>query len=158
MLGSRWLLEHPTVPRDSIVAQINLDMIGRGGADDVPGGGPHNLKVVGARRLSRELGAVVEAVNGERAEPFALDWSWDAPGHPERIYCRSDHYMYALRGIPVAFFMTGMHRDYHQRTDEPQYIDYPKLAAVTGYVRDLAVRLADRPERPKVSGKADAGC
>ncbi|MFL5579156.1 MAG: M28 family metallopeptidase [Gemmatimonadaceae bacterium] len=158
MVGSRWFTDHPTVPLDSIVAQINVDMIGRGGADDVPGGGPRFLQVVGARRLSRELGDLVEAVNRARAEPLALDWSWDAPTHPERIYCRSDHYMYALHGIPVAFFMTGLHRDYHQPTDEPQYIDYGHLVAVTDYVRELVARIANRDHRPLVDGNGEPGC
>jgi hypothetical protein len=150
MVGARWFTDRPTVPRDSIVAQLNLDMVGRGTAEDVPNGGPRHLQVIGARRLSTALGEVLEAVNAARAEPFALDYSWDANGHPEQIYCRSDHYMYARHGIPIAFFMTGLHRDYHQVTDEPQYIDYPHLAAITGFVRDLAVRLADLDHRPRV--------
>ncbi|MDQ3996840.1 MAG: M28 family peptidase [Gemmatimonadota bacterium] len=150
LLGARHFTENPTVPRDSIVAQINIDMIGRGAAGDTPGGGPNYLLVVGSRRLSTELGDLVEEVNRRRSPRLAFDYSWDAAGHPQRIYCRSDHAMYARYGIPVVFFFTGLHGDYHQVTDEPQYIDYPHYANVTQLVHDLAVDVANRANRPVV--------
>jgi hypothetical protein len=103
---------------------------------------------VGSRRLSKQLGDLVEQVNTESPRPFRFDYQFDADGHPERIYCRSDHYMYARFGIPVAFFTTGLHPDYHQVTDEPQYIDYPKLARVASFVRDVSVRVANLETRP----------
>ena len=152
LFGSEYFTEHPTVPRDSIVAQLNLDMIGRGTAADVRDGGPRYLQVVGARRLSSELGALVETVNSSRPRPFALDYSYDAAGHPEQIYCRSDHYMYARFGIPVAFFTTGDHVDYHYLTDEPRYLDYHKLADVSRFVHDVALRVANGDARPRVDG------
>jgi hypothetical protein len=150
LLGARHFTENPTVPRDSIVAQINIDMIGRGSARDTPGGNSNYLLLVGSRRLSTELGDLVEAVNGRRAPRLNLDYSWDAPGHNQRIYCRSDHAMYARYGIPVVFFFTGLHGDYHQVTDEPQYIDYPHYANITAFVHDLAIELANRAGRPVV--------
>jgi hypothetical protein len=150
LLGARWFSEHATVPRDSIIAQVNIDMIGRGGADDIRGGGPNYLQIIGARRLSTQLGDLVEAVNRTQPSPFAFDYSWDAAGHPQNIYCRSDHYHYARWGIPVAFIWTGLHGDYHQLTDEPQYIDYPHMARVTRFVHDVAVALANREQRPVV--------
>ncbi len=147
LLGSRWFTEHPTVPRDSIVAQLNMDMVGRGKADDVPGGGPTYLQLVGSRRLSTELGDLVEAVNRGESHPFHFDYQYDANGEPHNIYCRSDHAMYARFGIPVTFFTTGLHRDYHQVTDEPEYIDYPHMAAVAQLVHDVALRVADLDHR-----------
>ena len=152
LYGAQWFTEHPTVPRDSIVAQLNLDMIGRGTAADLRSGGPGYLELIGARRLSTELGDIIDAVNAERPRPFALDYTMDAPGHPEQIYCRSDHYMYARFGIPVAFFTTGGHVDYHYLTDEAQYIDYEKLAEVSRLVHDVALRVANREARPRVDG------
>jgi Zn-dependent M28 family amino/carboxypeptidase len=145
LLGSRWYADHPTVSRDSIVAQLNIDMIGRGGREDVATGGPDYVGIVGSRRLSTELGGLA-AEEGRRAG-LRLDYALDADGHPQNIYCRSDHYNYARYGIPIAFFFTGLHGDYHQVTDEPQYIDYPHYARITNYVRDLAVRLADLDHR-----------
>ena len=147
LFGSQYFTDHPTVTRDSIVAQLNMDMIGRGRADDENGGGPGYLQLIGTRRLSTELGDMIETVNKERKQPFTFDYQFDASGHPEQYYCRSDHYMYARYGIPIAFFTTGNHRDYHQVTDEPEYIDYDKLAHVSQFVYDVATRVANLDHR-----------
>ncbi|HEU4631088.1 MAG TPA: M28 family peptidase [Gemmatimonadaceae bacterium] len=147
MLGSAYFTDHPTVPLDSIVAQINVDMIGRGSAADLVNGGPGYVGVVGASRLSTELGELVERVNAEGDHGLTFDYALDAAGHPQNIYCRSDHYSYARHGIPIAFFFTGLHGDYHQVTDEPQYIDYPHYARITRYLQDLVLAVADRPSR-----------
>jgi hypothetical protein len=145
--GSEYFTDHPTVPRDSIVAQLNMDMIGRGRPDDEKGGGPGYLQLIGSRRLSTELGNLVEAVAKTEPTPFHFDYSYDANGHPEQYYCRSDHYEYARYGIPITFFSTGGHRDYHEVTDEPQYIDYEQLARVTTLVNDVALRIANLDHR-----------
>ena len=147
LFGSQYFTDHPTVPRDSIVAQLNMDMVGRGRADDEVGGGPAYLQLIGTRRLSTELGDLIESVNKTRRQPFTFDYQYDASGHPEQYYCRSDHYMYARYGIPIAFFTTGSHRDYHQVTDEPQYIDYDKLAHVSQFVHDVATAVANLDHR-----------
>jgi hypothetical protein len=147
LVGSDWYTKHPTVPRDSIVAQLNLDMVGRGAASDLKGGGPTYLQLVGTRRLSTELGDLVETVNKMRKTPFTFDYTFDAPGHPENIYCRSDHASYARYGIPVAFFTTGLHADYHQVTDEAEYIDYPHMASVAQFVHDVALSVANADKR-----------
>jgi hypothetical protein len=148
--GSQYFTDHPTVPRDSIVAQLNMDMIGRGTATDIKGGGPAYLQLIGSRRLSTELGDIVEAVNKTEPKPFTFDYQFDANGHPQQYYCRSDHYEYARYGIPITFFTTGGHRDYHEVTDEPQYIDYDHLARVTTLVHDIALRVANLDHRPAV--------
>ena len=147
LFGSQYFTDHPTVTRDSIVAQLNMDMIGRGRADDETGGGPGYLQLIGTRRLSTELGDLIETVNKARKQPFTFDYQFDASGHPEQYYCRSDHYMYARYGIPIAFFTTGNHRDYHQVTDEPEYIDYEKLAHVAQFVYDIAATVANLDHR-----------
>jgi peptidase M28-like protein len=142
LIGSDYFTRHPTVPRDSIVAQLNIDMIGRGEPDDIAGGGPGYLQMIGSHRLSTELGDLVEAVNREQAPSFKFDYTFDADGNPSNYYCRSDHYMYARFGIPIAFFSSGSHRDYHQITDEAQYIDYEKMAHVSRLVAETALRVA----------------
>ena len=147
LLGSRWYSDHSTVPRDSIVAQLNMDMVGRGAKTDLPVGSATYLQLVGSRRLSTELGDLVEAVNKTEKMPFTFDYQFDANGHPENIYCRSDHYNYARWGIPVVFFTTGLHGDYHQVTDEPQYIDYPHMARVGQLVYDVATKVANLDHR-----------
>jgi hypothetical protein len=148
--GSRWFTDHPTVPRDSIVAQVNIDMIARGGPQDEKLGGPGYIQAIGTRRLSTELGDLVERVNRDGKYGLDFDYTYDADGHPDNFYCRSDHYMYARYGIPIAFFSTGGHRDYHQVTDEVGYLDFTKYTSVTRFVTDLAGQLAELDHRPVV--------
>jgi hypothetical protein len=158
MLGSGLFTDHPlpSVPRDSIVAQLNMDMVGRGRATDATGeakdgsllhGGPGYLQLVGSRRLSTELGDLVEKVNKDDKFGFNFDYNLDANGHPQNIYCRSDHWSYAKWGIPVVFMTTGGHADYHQLTDEPQYIDYDHMAQIDKFVFALAVKIANLDHR-----------
>ena len=147
LFGSEYFTDHPTVPRDSIVAQINIDMIGRGSASDVVGGGPTYLQLIGPKRLSADYQNLITRVNAARPTPFRIDNQFDAEGHPEQIYCRSDHWNYARYGIPVAFFSTGSHLDYHQVTDEPQYIDYDHYQSIVKFVYDVARTVANRDTR-----------
>ena len=81
--------------------------------------------------------------------PFVFNYTFDAPGHPLQYYCRADHYNYARYGIPAVAFSRGEHLDYHQVTDEAQYIDYPDFARVTRMVHAAALALANMPLRPK---------
>ena len=161
LLGSTYYTDHPTVPRDSIVTQLNIDMVGRGDSWDMTGhsiggaqlhGNPNYLQLVGSRRLSTELGNLAETVNNEDHHNLSFDYSMDANGHPQNIYCRSDHYEYARYNIPIIFFTTGGHSDYHQVTDEAQYIDYPHMARIDNYIEDLLVHVADLDHRPVVDG------
>ena len=158
--GSAYFTGKPTVPRDSIVAQLNMDMVGRGSQTDQTGvsaagqelrGGPDYLQLVGSRRLSTELGDLVERINTTKKHGFSFDYAMDANGHPMNIYCRSDHYEYAKWGIPVAFVTTGGHSAYHQLTDEPQYIDYAHMLRVAKLVTDIAVEVGNG-KRPTVDG------
>src|SRR5581483_10353630 len=110
-------------------------------------GSPNYVQLIGSRRLSTELGDLVEKVNKDKGHNMTLDYSLDADGHPQNIYCRSDHYEYARYGIPIVFFTTGLHQDYHQLSDEPQYIDYEHMARVDRLVYDIAVRVADLDHR-----------
>jgi hypothetical protein len=140
--GSAHFTARPTVPLKSIVAHLNLDMVGRNH--------PDSLHVVGSRRLSTQLGEAVEAVNRRQTRPFALDYTLDAPKHAEGVFCRSDHLNYAKHGIPVVFFTTGQHPDYHRPSDEAGKLNYAKLARITVLAGDLAAELANRPARPVV--------
>jgi hypothetical protein len=161
LAGSAWFTDHPTVSRDSIVAEIDEDMIGRGGRADLPAGGLTYLEVVGARRLSHEFGDLLEAANAAQSVPFVFNYSYDAPGHPLQYYCRADHYNYARYGIPSVSLSRGEHLDYHQVTDEPQYIDYDNLARVARLVREAALRVGNAEHRPALDrpkGDPQAPC
>lgn len=145
LFGSESFTEHPTVPLDSIVAQLNADMIGRNGDDSLyivgPGAAPNGQSAV--------LGAVVDSVNAAEAKPFVFDREWDTTTHPERIYYRSDHFNYAKKGIPIVFFTTGLHPQYHQVSDEPALINYEKMARVGRLMYDTGLALGNRLTRPK---------
>ena len=154
--GASYYTAHPTVPRDSIVGQLNMDMVGRGGASDVTGedlegkplmGGEGYVQLIGSRRLSTEMGDLLETVNTEKKLGLRFDYGMDANGHQQNIYCRSDHYEYAKFGIPITFITTGGHADYHQVTDEPQYIEYPHMTKVAQFVFESAMRIANLDHR-----------
>src|SRR5688572_30117353 len=154
--GADYFTANPTVPRDSIVGQLNMDMVGRGGANDVTGedlegkplkGGEGYVQLIGSRRLSTEMGDLLESVNTEKKLGLRFDYAMDANGHGQNIYCRSDHYEYAKYGIPVTFLSTGGHADYHQVTDEPQYIEYPHMTLVARFVYESAMRIANLDHR-----------
>ena len=153
LVGSRWWTDNPTVPLNQVVSNINMDMIGRGRAEDIPGGGPDYLGFLGADRLSTVLGERVQAINKQQSNPLRLDnrfdWPIAWPGY-NNIYGRSDHANFARYNIPIVFFFTGLHADYHQVTDEPQYIDYPHYSRIVNFVKDLTVDVANLPTRPKV--------
>jgi hypothetical protein len=154
--GADHFTANPTVPRDSIVGQLNMDMVGRGGASDITGenkeggllrGGEGYVQLIGSRRLSTELGDLIETVNTEKQLGLRFDYAMDANGHPQNIYCRSDHYEYAKYGVPIVFFTTGGHSDYHQVTDEPQYLDYGRMAQVARLVHASALQIGNLDHR-----------
>ncbi|WP_373069417.1 M28 family peptidase [Gemmatimonas sp.] len=158
LIGSAFFVRNPTVPIDSVVAQLNVDMIGRGRAEDLPSGGPDYVGVVGSFFDSKDLGETVKAVNTKQAKPLTLDYKFDEPiawsGY-NNIYGRSDHFNYAQQGVPIAFFFTGLHGDYHQRSDEPEFIDYPHYAKIANYIKDLVVDVGNGP-RPRLNGTKPA--
>jgi hypothetical protein len=145
LLGSSWFTDHPTVPIDSIVAQLNMDMIGRN-ADTL-------LYVVGPlaapNNQSKRLGAILDSVNTATPTPFRFNRDWDSATHPEHIYERSDHYNYARKGIPIVFLTTGLHDDYHKVSDEPRKIDFAKMARVTRLMTELGRAVANSSRRPR---------
>ncbi len=151
--GSRYITAFPPVPIDRIVAQLNLDMIGRSrrAGDDTAANygltGPDEVYVVGASRLSRALADTVASVNRAYLN-LTLNPKYDDPADPERIYERSDHYQYAQKGIPVAFFFSGLHEDYHRPSDEIDRIDFVKLQKIARTVLAVAWALGNAPDRP----------
>jgi hypothetical protein len=144
LLGSAYFTAHPTVPIDSVVAMLNADMIGRNARDRLYVVGPS----AAPNRLSARLGEVVDSVNAALPAPFTFDRSWDAFAHPEQIYQRSDHYNYAKRGVPVAFFTSGVHPQYHDVGDDASLIDYEKMRRVSTLLLEIARAVGNDPNRP----------
>ena len=152
LLGSEWFVDHPTIPLASIVAAHNMDMVGKGHVDQVKFGGPTSLQVLGMRRLSREFGDIIDSVNATRAETMALDKSWDVVANPLNRFCRSDQVSYVHHDVPVTYFSLGYAQDYHQATDEPQYIDYDHAARVGRFIHDVMLAIATRKDKPAIAG------
>ena len=153
--GSRYFTEFPTVPLDHIVAQINIDMIGRSKkADDTNASnreltGPDSIYLIGSTMMSTELGELVNAVNKSFLN-LTFDTKYDDPRDPNRFFFRSDHFNYARKGIPIIFFFDGTHEDYHRPGDTADKIDYQKMEKVTRTIYMTAWEIANRPARLKV--------
>jgi hypothetical protein len=145
LLGSSYFAAHPTVPMASIVAMLNADMIGRNA--------PERLYMVGPNaapnRVSARLGEIVDSVNAVSPAPFAFDRSWDVFAHPEQIFQRSDHYNYAKLGVPVAFFTSGLHPEYHDVGDSADLVDYEKLRRVTALMLGVARAVGNSTDSPR---------
>jgi Zn-dependent M28 family amino/carboxypeptidase len=152
LLGSRWFVDHPTIPLAQVVAAHNMDMVGRGRASEVKFGGPSSLQILGARRLSREFGDVIDSVNAVRDEPMALDKSWEVTANPLNRFCRSDQVSYVRKDVPVTYFSLGYALDYHQASDEPQYIDYEHAARVGRFIHDVMWAISERRDRLAIAG------
>jgi hypothetical protein len=153
--GSEYFTSFPTVPLKQVVAQLNIDMIGRSkkAGDTNPANkmltGPDEIYVIGSRMMSDELADRSVAVNGAYMN-IKYNYHYDEPNDPERLFYRSDHFNYARKGIPIIFFFDGVHEDYHQPTDSPDKIDYQKMQTVTRTVFILASEIANARTRPAV--------
>jgi len=153
--GSRYFTEYPTVPLNQIVAQINIDMIGRSKkeGDTNPRNseltGPDAVYLIGSTMMSTELGELVNAVNKSYLN-ITFDTKYDDPKDPNRFFFRSDHYNYARKGIPIIFFFDGVHEDYHRAGDTADKIDYQKMEKITRTVYMTLWEIGNRPARLKV--------
>ena len=152
LLGSRWFTDHPTIPLSSIVAAHNMDMLGKGRVDQVKFGGPTSVQTLGARRLARDFGDIIDSVNATRAETMAIDKTWDVSANPMNRFCRSDQVNYVRNNVPVTYFSLGYAQDYHQATDEPQYIEYDHTARLARFIHDVMLAIANRKDRPAITG------
>ena len=149
--GSRYMADYPEVPLDKVSAQLNIDMIGRNRCDDPKE--ENTVYVVGSDRISTELHNLNEGANASLKQPMKLDYEMNDPADPESIYTRSDHYSYASKGIPIIFYTTGLHRDYHYLTDEVSKIDFPKLAHITQLVYATGMNVANLDHFPARDNK-----
>jgi hypothetical protein len=147
LLGSKWFSANPTVPKESIVAVLNGDMIGRNH--------PDSAAILGMRpphRNSAELVRMALEANAEGPR-FKLDTLWDKPEHVEGWYFRSDHLPYARAGVPALMYTTLLHADYHTPMDEAAAIDIKKLHRMTEWMYRTGWKVANATRRPAV----DAG-
>ncbi|MEK6409846.1 MAG: M28 family peptidase [Acidobacteriota bacterium] len=144
--GSRYFADYPTVPMDKIVAQINMDMVGRN--RDNKAEESSTVYVVGSDRISTEFHNVTVDANGALAKPLKLDYEMNDPTDLEQIYYRSDHYSYAAKGVPIVFLTTGLHPDYHTNTDSVEKINFDKMARIGQYAYEIGARTANMDHPP----------
>lgn len=135
--GSNYFTKNPTVPIKDMVADLNIDMIGRNWPDTI----------VAIGRQHSDLGTTLAAVNAQHPElgMTAIDDKWPE----ENFYGRSDHYNFAKNGVPILFFFNGVHEDYHQVSDSPDKINADKESRILQLLFYLGQAIANNPERPQ---------
>jgi Zn-dependent M28 family amino/carboxypeptidase len=146
--GSRYMSDHPVLPIEQMVAMLNIDMVGRNRCDDPAQ--TNTVYLVGSERISTELHNLSEQANAALPQPrrLTLDYEYNDVADTESLYTRSDHYSYASKGVPVIFYTTGLHRDYHYLTDEVDKIEFAKMARIAELVYATAMRVANLERAP----------
>jgi hypothetical protein len=149
LIGSRYFAEHCPIPLTSMVAELQMDMIGRDEEENMEGDkgekaedNRNSLHVIGTKKLSPALHDLCMAKN----DTARFDLEWDQEG----MFSRSDHANFARHGVPIAFFFTGLHKDYHQPSDTPDKIHYEKLLRIATYVYDIGFELGTQAGRPEI--------
>jgi hypothetical protein len=146
LLGSRYFADHSTVPIESIVAQVNMDMVGRDHKNKAENA--NVVFIVGSDRISTEFHNITVDANEALTKPLKLDYAMNDPADLEQVYYRSDHYSYAAKGIPIVFLTTGDHPDYHANTDSAEKINYEKMARIAQYAYEIGARTANLNHAP----------
>ncbi len=153
--GAQYFNKFPTVDIKKVVAQLNIDMIGR---SKKPGDtnernkdltGPNEVYVIGSEMMSSTLGAITKASNDSFLK-LDYNYRYDDPKDTNRFFFRSDHFHYAANGIPIVFWFTGVHEDYHRAGDHPDKIDYDKMEKIARTIMMTLLKVANLNERPKV--------
>lgn len=153
LLGSEYNTDYaPVVPLEQMVVDLNIDMIGRSRPagdkelEDEHLTDTNSVYLVGSNRISGELHQLSEETNAQ-FQKLRLDYFYNDPNNPERIYFRSDHWNYAKHGIPIIFYFDGTHVDYHRPTDTVDKIDFGKMTRVTRLVFETGWRIANLDHR-----------
>jgi hypothetical protein len=146
--GSEYYSDHPVFPLEKTTVDLNIDMIGRTDPKRKIGDSSNYVYVVGDDKLSSDLRPISEAMN-KKYTKLELDYKYNSPKDPERIYYRSDHYNFARKGVPIIFYFNGTHKDYHQPGDTPDKIDYKQMAKRAQLVFYTAWEMANRNDMLK---------
>lgn len=154
LLGSKYYTENPVFPLENTVTNLNIDMIGR--YDENHKEDSNYVYLIGADKLSQELHDLSEKVNTTYTN-FNLDYRYNDEADPNRFYYRSDHYNFAKNNIPVIFYFSGVHEDYHKATDTVEKIDFEKTAKIAKLVFLTAWEIANREERLQLKEAMEKG-
>ena len=159
LYGSEYNTDYaPVVPLSKLVCDLNIDMVGRsrppGDTDpqDAALTDKNSIYIIGADKLSTELNQISEQTDQD-TERFRFDYTYNDEANPERFYYRSDHYNYAKHGIPIIFYFTGVHRDYHQPTDTVEKIDFEKMERIDRMIFATGWRIGNLDHRLTVDKK-----
>ena len=148
LLGSNYYSKHPVFPLENTIADLNIDMIGR--HDEKHEGKPNYIYVIGSDRLSLDLHDLNEWVN-QAYVGIDLDYTYNAKDDPNNYYGRSDHINFARKKVPVIFYFSGNHEDYHKPTDTMDKIEFDRLEERIKLVFYTAWHLANGEERPRLN-------
>jgi Zn-dependent M28 family amino/carboxypeptidase len=146
LLGSEWYVSSPVFPLKNTVANLNVDMIGR--MDDRHDD-PNYIYIIGSDRLSSDLHRISERAN-QHYTGIELDYTYNDPDDPNRFYYRSDHYNFAKNNIPVIFYFSGVHEDYHGLGDTADKIMYDKMETVSRLIFFTAWEILNADQRPQL--------
>lgn len=149
LLGSLYYTRNPVFPLSQTFANLNIDMIGR---IDKFHDNEDYVYLIGSDRLSSDLHQISEEVNLKYTDMF-LDYKYNALDDPNKFYYRSDHYNFAKNNIPVIFYFSGVHEDYHKPTDDIEKILFNKVEKTTKLIFHTAWELVNREERIAVDVK-----
>jgi hypothetical protein len=149
LFGSEFYVENPIFPLAKTVADLNMDMIGRvkgiaDTTDQTPMTGPNAVFVITGNQ-SRELVSIVD--NAAKKTNLVLDYSLSGTNHPLMLFARSDHYNFVQKDIPVLFFSTGLHTDYHKPGDVIEKINFGKMELITRTMFLTGYQVANRKNR-----------
>jgi len=147
LLGSSYYVNHPVLPLEKTITNLNIDMIGR--IDDAHEDDSDYIYLIGSDKLSRELHNVSEKMNDTYTK-LSLDYKYNADNDPNRFYYRSDHYNFAKNNIPVIFYFNGTHADYHKATDTVDKIEFELMEKRTKLVFHTAWEVSNRDDRISV--------
>jgi Zn-dependent M28 family amino/carboxypeptidase len=147
LLGSEFYTDNPVFPLENTIADLNIDMIGR--IDKFHAPDSNYVYIIGSDKLSTELHEISENTNATYTG-MKLDYKYNDERDPNRFYYRSDHYNFAKNRIPVIFYFTGVHEDYHQPTDTVEKIMFGKMQNIARLIFHTAWELVNRPQRPLV--------
>jgi len=157
LLGSSYYSEHPLYPLERTIADINMDMVGRTDKKHMDANDKRYVYVIGSDKISTELDSLVASANTQSVR-LSLDYQYNDDNDPNQFYRRSDHYNFARKGVPIVFFFTGVHEDYHRPTDTIEKIvfgnmvDIGRLAFVTGWKTANFRRMLHKHGKPSAYG------
>jgi Zn-dependent M28 family amino/carboxypeptidase len=129
LLGSAYYTSHPLIPLNQTVADFNTDMIGRMDTVHEKTKDQPYTYLIGSDKISTELDSILQVANRE-SNNIQFDYTYNTDQDPNQFYRRSDHYNFAKNGVPIAFFFTGVHADYHKPTDTIDKILFERMVKI----------------------------